>query len=116
MDLIEMSSEKRLEMMQKRHTFLSEMVKGYTDFNQFVYDHDERLAVMGIELQQYNDYLHLYFSLGFNEFEGYKIVRNENGQLVVSPVIFWHDEFCAIDYLNIFTGVSADAKEFFDID
>jgi len=110
-----MAFEKRLEMMQKRHAFISEMVKGYTDFDRFVGDYDERLAVMGIELQQYEHHLYLYNSLGFNEYEGYHIVRGKNGQLVVSPVILWQDDYCANDYLNIFTGDSVDGEAIFDV-
>lgn len=111
-----MPFEKRLEMMQKRRALLSEMVKGYTDFDKFVCDYDERLAVMGIELQQYYDHLYLYISLGFNEYEGYHIVRNKNGQLVVSPIILWQDDYCANDYLNIFTGDSVEKEEIFGVD
>jgi len=116
MDLIDMSFEKRLEMMQKRHEFLSEMVNGYTDFDTFISDHDERLAVMGIELHQYDDHLYLYNSLGFNEYEGYHIVRNKSGQLVVSPVIWWQDLYCANNLMNIFTGDSVEEEEIFDVD
>lgn len=115
MNLINMPFEKRLEMMQKRHAFLSGIVKEYTDFNKFVCDYDEQLAVMGIEIKQYDDHLYLYNSQGFNEYEGYHIVCNKNSQLVVSPVIWWQNLYCANDCLNIFTGNNVSEKEIFDV-
>ena len=91
MDLICMTHDERLAMMRKRHAFLSEMVGGYNSFEIFIQDCDERLAIMGIELQDCGTHLYVYMPLGFNEYEGYHIIGNASGCLAVSPAVMWQE-------------------------
>ena len=113
MDLICMTHDERLAMMRKRHAFLSEMVGGYNSFEIFIQDCDERLAIMGIELQDCGTHLYVYMPLGFNEYEGYHIIGNASGCLAVSPAVMWQDGCCANSCIDIFTGKRVDEEEIY---
>lgn len=113
MDLICMTHDERLAMMRKRHAFLSEMVAGYNSFETFIQDCDERLAIMGIELQDCGSHLYVYMPLGFNEYEGYHIICTGKGGLAVSPAVMWQDDCCANSCIDIFTGKRVDEEEIY---
>lgn len=108
MDLVDMTTEERYDMMRKRHAFLNETARQYTSLETFANDRDEWFAIRGIELTLYQKCITLYMSLGYDEYETYYIISGDNGQLAVSEVVGWQDPCCFNDLINIFTGESVD--------
>ena len=108
MDLVDMTTEDRYDMMRKRHAFLHETVGQYTSLETFANERDEWFAIRGIELTLYQKCITLYMSLGYDEYETYYIISGDNGQLAVSEVVGWQDPCCFNDLINIFTGESVD--------
>lgn len=108
MDLVDMTTEERYDMMRKRHAFLHETARQYTSLETFANDRDEWFAIRGIELTLYQKCITLYMSLGYDEYETYYIISGDNGQLAVSEVVGWQDPCCFNDLINIFTGESVD--------
>lgn len=98
----DMRERRRLKML-KRHAFLSDIVKGYTNLEDFAHDKTEFFEMMGVELGSDDSYVSLYFQLDYNEYENYFVVPTGNGRLAVSHVIWWQNEKCANEILDIFT-------------
>ena len=42
--------------------------------------------------------------MDFNEYEEYFVVPTEEGRLAVDPEVWWQNEVCANERLNILTG------------
>lgn len=108
MDLVDMTTEGRYDMIRKRHAFLHEIARQYTSLETFANERDEWFAVRGIELTIYQKCVSLYMSLGYDEYETYYIISGNNGQLAASEVVGWQDICCCNDLINIFTGESVD--------
>lgn len=101
MDLVYMTDDERIEMMRKRHAFFSKMVEGYTDLHMFFKDNDERFAIMGMELSEFDTHLQIYIQLDFTEYECYYIDKDNRGKLVVRNTVSW-DDCCAREEIDIF--------------
>lgn len=99
MDLIDMTTEDRYDMMRKRHAFLHETVRQYTSLETFANERDDWFAIRGIELTLYQKCITLYMSLGYDEYETYYIISGDNGQLAVSEVVGWQDPWIVIEEL-----------------
>lgn len=111
MDLTDMTREERCDLMRKRHAFLSNLVEPYSTLDDFTKDKDEWLAVLGIELTQQEEYISLYMSLGYSDYETYHIVSDGNGKLAVSHVIWWQHLFCFNQLLDIFSLKSVEEED-----
>ena len=96
-----MTDDERIEMMRKRHAFFSKMVEGYTDLHMFFKDNDERFAIMGMELSEFDTHLQIYIQLDFTEYECYYIDKDNRGKLVVRNTVSW-DDCCAREEIDIF--------------
>lgn len=96
-----MTEDERIEMMRKRHAFFSKMVEGYTDLHMFFKDNDERFAIMGMELSEFDTHLQIYIQLDFTEYECYYIDKDNRGKLVVRNTVSW-DDCCAREEIDIF--------------
>lgn len=94
--------------MHKRHVFLSDIVKEYANLNDFVYEKSEFFEMMGVEVGSGEKCVSLYFQLDYNEYEQYFVIPTGDGKLAVSNVIWWQNEVCANEILNIFTGETFD--------
>lgn len=94
--------------MHKRHAFLSDIVKNYTNLEDFAHDKSEFFEMMGVEFGSGEKRISLYFQLDYNEYEQYFVVPTNDGRLAVSHVIWWQNEICANEILNIFTGETYD--------
>ncbi len=111
MNLVDMTTEERYDMMRKRHAFLHEIAKQYSSLEILARERDEWFAVLGIELTLYEKYISLYISLGYDEYETYHIITGKDGKPTVSEVICWQDPYCFNDVINIFTGESVDEED-----
>lgn len=111
MDLIDMTTERRYDMMRKRHEFLHEIARRYTSLETFANERDEWFAIRGIELTLHKNCISLYISLGYDEYETYYIISGNSGQLTASEVVGWQDPCCFNDLINIFTRESVDEEE-----
>ena len=103
MDLVDMTFEERLAMMRKRQAFLSQFTEGCSTFEEFIAANDEKLAVMGIELQHTtgNDHhVTLWIQLSHSDYEAYHVVYAADGGLEISNIIWWQDN-CCNDLLDI---------------
>ena len=94
--------------MHKRHAFLSDIVKEYTNLEGFAHEKSEFFEMMGVEVDSGEKSVSLYFQLDYNEYEQYFVVPTDDGKLAVSHVIWWQNEVCANEILNIFTGETYD--------
>lgn len=97
----------RKVMMLKRHAHFTSMVRGSRTLEDFFACHGQILQLYGIDVYFVkNDLgthgLCIHISLGFNEYEKYYIVENDDG-LKISPVVSWQNEVCANEYWNIFS-------------
>ena len=90
--------------IHKRHAFLSDIVKEYTNLNDFVHEKSEFFEMMGVEVDRGEQCVSLYFQLDYNEYEEYFVIPINDGKLAVGNVILWQNEVCANEILNIFTG------------
>lgn len=97
-----MTDDERIKMMRKRHALFSKMVEGYTDLHMFFKDNDERFAIMGMELSEFDTHLQIYIQLDFTEYECYYIDKDNRGKLVVRNTVSW-DEYCARANTDIFS-------------
>ena len=104
MNLVDMTNEERYAMMRKRHAFLTETVKGYTSLEDYARDKDEWFAILGVELSLGDNCISLWIQLDYYEYEEYYIEPTADNKLVVSTEIWWQNEVCANEILNIFTG------------
>ena len=103
----EMRSES-IAKQQKRHAFLSDIVKEYTNLEDFAREKSEFIEMMGVEMGSGEKCVSLYFQLDYNEYEQYFVIPTGDGKLAVSYVIWWQNEVCANEILNIFTGETYD--------
>lgn len=94
--------------MHKRHTFLSDIVNKYTNLEDFARDKHEFFELMGVDVGRGEKCVSLYFQLDYNDYEQYFVVPTKDGRLAVSHVIWWQNEVCANEILNIFTGETYD--------
>lgn len=94
--------------MHERHAFLSDIVKEYTNLEDFAREKSEFFEMMGVEVGSGEKCVSLYFQLDYNEYEQYFVVPTGDGKLAVSHVIWWQNEVCANEILNIFTGERYD--------
>ena len=94
--------------MHKRHAFLSDIVKEYTNLEDFAREKSEFFEMMGVEVDSEEKCVSLYFQLDYNEYEQYFVVPTGGGKLAVSHIIWWQNEVCANEILNIFTGERYD--------
>ena len=94
--------------MHKRHAFLSDIVKEYTNLEDFAREKSEFFEMMGVEVGSGEQCVSLYFQLDYNEYEQYFVIPTGDGKLAVSHVIWWQNEVCANEILNIFTGETCD--------
>lgn len=112
MELTVMSTEERIEMARKRQSYFSAVAEEYTSFDDFIRTQDFWLAIMGIQLTEYDDRLELYIQLDFTEYEQYYVVKTLEGNLTVSDIILWNED-CSNSWLNIATGKCADEEDIF---
>lgn len=94
--------------MHKRHAFLSDIVKEYTNLEDFAREKSEFFEMMGVEVGSGETCVSLYFQLDYNEYEQYFVIPTGDDKLAVSHVIWWQNEVCANEILNIFTGETYD--------
>jgi len=111
MELTVMSTNERIEMMRKRQAYFSAVAEEYTSFEDFIKSQDLWLAIMGIQLTEYDDRLELYIQLDFTEYEQYYVINTPEGNLTVSDIVEWQDEYCSNSWLNITIGESADEED-----
>ncbi len=107
MDLTVMSTEERIEMARERQAYFSAVAEEYTSFADFKKTQDHWVAIMGIQLTEYEDRLELYLQLDFTEYEQYYVIKTPEGNLTVSDIILWQYEVCCNNWLNITTGERA---------
>lgn len=104
--------EKRLKMMRERQAYFSAVSDEYESFEEFIKTQKIWLDIMGIELYQENPlYLSLRIQLDYTDYETYHIIKNDDGKLTVSDIIWWQDLYCANSLLNISTGENADEED-----
>ena len=103
----------RLEMMRKRQAYFSAVAEEYTSFADFIKAQDMWLAIMGIELTDFGQYLKLHIQLDFSEYEEYYVIMTDNGHLSVSDIVMWNDDVCCSSYINVSTRESADEESIF---
>lgn len=106
-----MTKDERLIMMRKRQAYFSAIAEEYHSFADFIKVQDLWLAIMGIQLTKFDEYLALYIQLDFSEYEQYHIVKTPEGNLAVSDIILWQNEYCCNSWLNISTGGKADEED-----
>ena len=94
--------------MHERHSFLSDIVKEYTNLEDFAREKSGFFEMMGVEVGSGEKCVSLYFQLDYNEYEQYFVIPTGDGKLAVSHVIWWQNEVCANEILNIFTGERYD--------
>ena len=111
MNLVDMTTEERYDMMRKRHVFFHEIARQYASLETFANERDEWFAIRGIELTLHKNCISLYISLGYDEYETYFIIYRKDGKLDASEIVGWQDVCCCNDLINIFTGESVGEKE-----
>lgn len=79
MDLVDMTTDVRYDMMRKRHAFLNEIAKQYSSLETFARERDEWFAIRGIELTLHHKCISLYISLGYDEYETITSYRAKTG-------------------------------------
>lgn len=97
--------------MHKRHAFLSDIVKEYTNLEDFAREKSDFFEMMGVEVGSGKKCVSLYFQLDYNEYEQYFVIPTGDDKLTVSYVIWWQNEVCANEILNIFTGETYDEDD-----
>lgn len=98
-------------MMRKRHALISEMVSDFSSLKEFADNKREWLALFGVRLELRKDCVSIYFELGDGDYEEYFVISTEDGHLTVSNIVWWQNEVCANELLNIFTGQTYDAED-----
>lgn len=106
-----MTKDERISLMRKRQAYFSAIAEEFTSFADFIKAHDLWLAIMGIQLIEYNDRLELYMQLDFTEYEQYYVIQTSEGNLTVSDIIQWQDECCCNSWLNVTTGKSVNEDD-----
>ena len=110
MDLICMSEKELFELRRKRHAHFTGIVKDYTSFDDFVKDWDEKMALWGIELTKWENYISLRMQFDFSEYECYHVIMGPDNHLAMSAVI-WCEESCANTLVDVFTGDYMDTED-----
>ncbi len=100
MNIVEIN---RIEMMRKRQAYFSAVAEEYTSFADFIRMQDFWLAIMGIQLTEYEDHIELYIQLDLTEYEQYYVIKTPDDNLTVSDVIQWQDNYCCNSLLNVNT-------------
>lgn len=77
-----MADEQRQEMIRKRIAFIQETTNGYSSLEDYARDKDEWFAILGINLQRYENYLWLTFYLAPFEEEVFFVSSADDGQLI----------------------------------
>lgn len=113
MDLTVMSTEERIEMARERQAYFSAVAEEYTSFADFIKTQDHWLAIMGIQLTEYEDRLELYMQLDFTDYEQYYVIKTPEGNLTVSDIILWN-EYCHNHWFNLSTGEQAEEEDIFN--
>lgn len=114
MELTNMTVKERFAMMRKRHTFLTETIKGYTSLEEYAHDKDEWFAVIGISLElerfESGDIVSLAVFLDVSgEREEYFVKATEDGRLTVDEEVWMLDGDCNILHMvNIFSEEDID--------
>ncbi len=98
-------------MMRKRYKFISETVKGFTNLEEYARQKNECFSEIGVEPELKEDCVSLYFEFPGNEYEQYFVIPTKDGRLTVSHVIWWQNDLCANELLNIFTGKTYDNED-----
>jgi len=111
MNLVDMSKEERIDMMRKRQAYFSAIAEEYTSLADFIKDQDLWLAIMGIQLTEYDERLELCIQLDFTDYEQYYVIKTPEGNLTISDIILRKDEVCSNRWLNISTEESADEED-----
>ncbi|MCM1505240.1 MAG: hypothetical protein NC127_08595 [Muribaculum sp.] len=109
--MMDLTAIDRLEIMRKRQAYFSALAEEFTSFADFIKAHDLWLAIMGIQLTEYDDRLELYMQLDFAEYEQYYVIQTPDGNLTVSDIILWQDECCCNSWLNVTTRESANEED-----
>lgn len=104
-------NEERHTMMLKRHAFISEILSCFKTLEEYANQKKEWFAILGVRLELRKDCVSLHFELGNGEYEEYYAVVSDEGRLDVSNIIFWQNEVCANELLNIFTGQTYDNED-----
>ena len=107
-DAFQAMRKESIAKMHKRYAFLSDIVKEYTNLEDFAREKSEFFEMMGVEVGSGEKCVSLYFQLDYNEYEQYFVIPTDDGKLAVSYVIWWQNEVCANEILNIFTGKRYD--------
>lgn len=103
--------DERYVMMRKRHAFFKEIVRPFNSFESFAEVKGDWFAILGIDIRRFEKYIELIINLDDGYNETYFIVIARDGNLTVSDIIRWHDDYCANSLLNIFTLKGADEDE-----
>ncbi len=104
-------NEDRHTMMLKRHAFIAESLYGFTTLEEYAKQKKEWYAIFGVKLELRKDCVSLHFELGNREYEEYYVGVSAECRLDVSNIIFWQNEVCANELLNIFTGQTYDNED-----
>ncbi|MCM1142145.1 MAG: hypothetical protein NC453_26545 [Muribaculum sp.] len=110
MDLVDMTKDERLSMMRQRQAYFSAIAEEFNSFTDFIKEQDLWLAIMGIQLTEFENRLELYMQLNFTEYEQYYVIKTREGKLTVSDIILWNG-YCYNSWLNISTGEQADEED-----
>ena len=103
MKLYGSTREEQLVLMRKRHAHFTEIVKGYTSFDDFMRDWDEEMALWGVEATKGENRISLYIPMDDTEYEEYMVIMDKDGHLEISAEVWWNELF-ANTLTDIFTG------------
>lgn len=101
------AKEERIEMIRRRQAYFSAIAEEYSSFEDFIKTQDYWLAIMGIQLTEQTDRLELYIQLDFADYERYYVIKTPEGNLTISEIVEWNDEYCCNSWLKISTGERA---------
>ena len=110
MEIVCITAEEATELQKKRIAFFSELASKSGSLENFAYDNDEKMAIVGIELKNEGKYVSLYMQLDFSEYEQYHIIETPTGTLTCSNVIRLQ-EYCANMVKNVLTGEYVDEED-----
>ena len=103
MDFASMTIEERYAMMRKRHAYFSTLVAPYSSIEEFARDKEEWFALMGVDFSAGEKSASIYLQLDYTEYEMYSVYIDNDGKLYVDDAIWWQNNVCANERLNIFT-------------
>ncbi len=102
--------EANLVNLRKRHAGFTDLVKGYSSFDEFMRDWYEKMTLFGAEVDQRSDCISIYIQLDFTDYEQYYVIMGKDGHLAMSSVVRWED-MCANTLTNVFTGEDVDEED-----